>query len=126
MLCIVGLLLCVGLVLSVSRRDTASLPASYFPDRTRTLQQTSVLLDELMKLGFTIRELLESYGKVARILPDMELDELKGKLRWAQVGVVRTVLDLTNDEYWQMCQQFPPPEYRQIVDKWRALLRGKS
>jgi len=96
-LCIVGLLLCVGLVLSVSRRDTASLPASYFPDRTRTLQQTSVLLDEL-----------------------------KGKLRWAQVGVVRTVLDLTNDEYWQMCQQFPPPEYRQIVDKWRALLRGKS
>ncbi|MEE8403369.1 MAG: hypothetical protein V3R93_06415 [Candidatus Hydrothermarchaeaceae archaeon] len=103
----------------------------YFPDRNRLLQETSDLFDEIIEYEVSIRELVEAYERVEDILPAMELEDFKiikvKNRRWAQVGVVRAILDLTNDDYWQYRKEKgAPEEWILNNEKRRAKLSKKN
>lgn len=77
----------------------------YFPDREKSDENTRGLLDEIMVYGVSMRELVEAYESLKDILPAIEkkifLEEVENS-KWAQVGIVRTMLEFTNDSYWEV------------------------
>lgn len=80
----------------------------YFPDRKKGF--TSELLDEIIKFNISFADLTESFEQTKDILPFIEAEsakmhKIKGKV-WAQVGIVRAILDFTNDDYWKS-RHFP-------------------
>lgn len=97
----------------------------YFPDRIRHIGDISYLLDEIMNSNVSFRDLVEGFEKVKDILPLIEREVFKQfkdkkKARWAQGGIVREILDLTNDDYWQLRQTGLPKSVVQRKKKWRA------
>ena len=74
-----------------------------------------------------MKDIIEYYEKVKDILPDIENEEKqmfqkftkKDKL-WSQVGVLRTVLDITNERYFEeRCMPGMPDDVRKLLSKWR-------
>ena len=109
----------------------------YFPDREKSTNATSILLDEIMAQGVSIRRLVESLERVRDFLPSMERELFRGlPLRtekgfkilrgkqWAQVGIARHILDITNDDYWKYRKEIEevPKHVVQHVERWRARL----
>lgn len=101
----------------------------YFPDRKKSIGWTSDLLDEIIKLNVSFGDLVKGFEKTKDILPliddeEAELLGLRKGFRTAQVGVVRTILDLTNDEYLKTHRM--PKEVRQVRKMWRAKLSERN
>ena len=89
------------------------------PNRAKSVHQTSELLDELIEYNISLRELIETYERVKDYLPKMEKDDFGlrlGQVNYAQSGLIRTMLDLTNDEYFE---RELPVAVRERVLKWR-------
>lgn len=105
----------------------------YFPNREKHLLLTTELLDEIINFNVTMKDLVESYERTKEILTQMEAEEIEqskhvGEHIWAQVGVVRTILDLTNDNYWQS-RRVPdqlPDDVIEVTEKWRAKLSSRK
>lgn len=105
----------------------------YFPDRKKSsIEATIRALDEFMKYKIGIKELVEGYDKVKDILLTAESEELRNQKfdRWGQIGIVRMILELTNDYYWQYRKSSvhgdAPGGTRQIVEKWRNKLAERK
>lgn len=97
----------------------------YVPDRNKSIEYTRDLLDEIIEYKVSIRELVEAFERVKDILPYAEIETFeKSGRRWTQVGMVREILDLTNDSYWS--ERDLPPHYTAIVDKWRKKLSERN
>jgi ppGpp synthetase/RelA/SpoT-type nucleotidyltranferase len=99
----------------------------YFPDRAKSIKSTSELLDEIMEYGISIKDLVEGYERVRDVLPDMEkevYEKFKEGGKWAQVGVVRHILDITHDNYWRRRKDIEglPDFVIKPVEKWRDKL----
>lgn len=103
----------------------------YFPDRVKSINMTSDLLDEMMKHGISIKDLVEGYERVKENLPQMEKEIFKSfryRGRWTQAGVVRHILDITHDDYWRYrkeIEQVPDFVIKQ-VEKWREKLSKRK
>ena len=74
----------------------------YFPNRESVATDVPFLLDEILPLKLSIRDLENAYERGKEILSDLEEKSFDGRrvVRWSQTGVVRALLDLTNDAYW--------------------------
>lgn len=69
-----------------------------FPDRRKLINETLDLLDEFLRFNIGLTELKNSYEKVKEYLPLIE-EESGGRGTWYQVGIARTIMDLTNNKY---------------------------
>lgn len=101
----------------------------YFPDRKKSIEWTGELLDEIIKFDVSIGDLVKDFEKTKDILPLMEGEEaellgLRKGLKSAQVGAVRDILDLTNNEYEKNHRM--PKEVRRLRKKWRAKLSKRN
>jgi len=101
----------------------------YFPDRIKSLRGTSGLLDEIIEFNVSFAELVSGFEKVKEVLPLIEAEEFEDEevetsknKKWAQVGVVRTILELTNDRYWNKREKIVPESLIKISKKWRKKL----
>ncbi|MFC1787087.1 GTP pyrophosphokinase family protein [Halobacteriota archaeon] len=94
----------------------------YFADRQGSASLTIDLYDEILPYGITIKELVESTERVKEILPALEKEF---RATWAQVGVVRAILDITSDKYWKDRKINIPKFNIDLVEKWRnKLIKG--
>ena len=91
-----------------------------FPDRTRNLEMTSDLVDEFVKYKITLDDLKSSYDKIKKFLPEIEEEIFKEKSLmnkgWAQVGIARNIMDLTNEKYRE--ERDVPEEIKELDRKW--------
>jgi len=113
----------------------------YFTDREKSVKATADLLDEIMAHKVSMRELVESLERVRDFLPSMEREHfrdlplqtekgvkvLRGR-RWAQVGIARHILDITNDDYWKYRKEIEevPKHIVQHVERWRVKLSPRN
>ncbi|WP_158560617.1 GTP pyrophosphokinase [Paenibacillus contaminans] len=97
----------------------------HFPDRVKQTHGTIDLLDELMKYNISLEDLNESYNKVKKLIPKFEMeiflednierDVNEDEHRWYQSGIIRHILELTNDHYWEdRCEEFKDVPNSQI------------
>ena len=93
-----------------------------FPNRMKGNNETSQLLEELNELELTLTD-IESFRKdLEEILPKIEKDMVKGK--WAQVGIVRAILDLKSDKYWNnRSKDWQEGKWGKNIVKWRKELK---
>ncbi len=108
----------------------------YFPDRQKSVRGTSSLLDEVIEQGVSIKDLVEGYETIKDFLPNMEEEIFRNlrskeqskrralKIKWAQIGIVRQILDMTHDGYWQYRKEVEevPEHVVEHVENWRAKL----
>lgn len=107
----------------------------YFPKQIKaTRNWTRVLLEELVERGITIRQLVESYQKVKAFLPQIEEENFEGEKLGEimyQEGMVRLILDLTVDSYFERHSaaseldhsQRKPLPHVEIARKWRQIIK---
>ncbi|MBA7502612.1 hypothetical protein ES706_01205 [subsurface metagenome] len=99
----------------------------YFQDRNKSIGDTSNLLDEIIKFNVSIRVLVEAFERVKDILPLMEKDVFKEEGgRWTAVGIVRAILNLTNDNYWQSREKYWAFDIAEMIRKYRAKLSERN
>lgn len=92
-----------------------------FPDRTR--MEVNSLLDELNTSNITFELIDNNYKKVRDILPEVE-SEIVHEGKWAQVGIVRAILDLTDDNFWMNRPLgMKNAQWGEVIEKWRRKLR---
>lgn len=88
-----------------------------FPDRKRI--DTNTLLEELKEFGISLEE-IESYRiDTIDILPEIEEEvKLDGKLY--QIGIIRLLLDLKSDIYWEKrFDNWKDSPWGKTIQKWR-------
>ncbi|WP_180227396.1 GTP pyrophosphokinase [Bacillus cereus] len=90
-------------------------------NRLKSAEYTAELLDELLlyKISFDDLEgMLRKFS--AEEIDDIEREMRGGKKgKWAQVGLIRYLLDLTSDEYWSTRLSFKDPNAEEIRRKLR-------
>lgn len=94
-----------------------------FPEREKDISDTAELVDELTEYDITLKELIASYERVKDYLPEIESETFSFEQLfegWSQAGVVRMILDLTNENYYE--DRDMPDEYRHLDDKWREII----
>ena len=82
---------------SLNLDTLAALLDSAFPNYKNDEHETEKLLTEVKKLGFGMGELVDAI-KAQR--PHIKAIESMRKNKWAQVGVMRNALDISNDVYY--------------------------
>jgi ppGpp synthetase/RelA/SpoT-type nucleotidyltranferase len=88
-----------------------------FPSRKRT--NTSDLLEELTELGISIEEIEKYRIDTVDILPKVE-KEIKDDGGLYQIGIIRMLLDLKSDKYWENRQDYwRDSDWGKIIKKWR-------
>jgi putative GTP pyrophosphokinase len=98
-----------------------------FPNRTRDNESTAQLVDEFKKFNITLSDILTSYEIVKPYLEEIENDlfpERKPHQGWAQTGIAREIMDLTN-EYWRENRGIPE-EYVGFDRKWAKIISEKT
>ena len=100
----------------------------YFPDRSKSLEDTRNLLDEIKKFDIDLSKIRDSYEIIKPYLPKIEAEEFGGddKPHWAQAGIMRTILDIAFDNYWESRYAEMPSPFLDTSLKWRNNLRKKK
>ncbi len=74
-----------------------------FPKRIQGIDATGNLLNQMVKYNISLKDLQEAWLKIKPHFKEMEqeyLNESKSKhSKWAQAGIARFILDLTNENY---------------------------
>jgi putative GTP pyrophosphokinase len=100
----------------------------YFPDRAK--RNISSLVSEIDTLGMNLYEFNSAVKSVIQHLDEIEKEESTATneaVRWAQEGAARTVLDLTNSEYFLRHENSPiPEELLEVVKSWRKKINKVS
>jgi len=104
----------------------------HLPDREQSRAGTGRLLDDLVESQMTMRDFVDRYERVKTVLASMEQelreateDELEPMrfTGWAQAGVARAVLVLTDDEYWRTFKEdLSDDAQSKVVERWRSRL----
>jgi ppGpp synthetase/RelA/SpoT-type nucleotidyltranferase len=92
---------------------------------TRSWINISEMVSELRKFGYErLNQLDEKIKIAAPVLRDMEKEDhtLSDREMWAADGVIRSVLDLTDDKYFE--SRILPPDVRTLTVKYRRRLQG--
>jgi len=76
-----------------------------FPNRKKNLNETSELFNEMIINKISLKDLITGYNKSFTYLSEIEDEDAKvygqpGEPLWVQVGAARTILELTNDNYF--------------------------
>ncbi len=100
---------------------------SLLSDRPRSEMETGGLLEELLACGITLDMILDSYNKTRMVLPEIERaifppDAYDDK--WAQVGVIRAILELTHDTYWDERRRYMSARTGEIIRQFREQMKA--
>lgn len=98
-----------------------------FPNRKKSIDGTRSLLNELLENKIDLKTILASLEITKPYLNEIEKEIFEERLKeekdgWAQVGIVRKTLDLTNDNYYNTRYSKDstlPSHVKTRVDKWR-------
>jgi len=112
-----------------------------FSDRVRLPHLTPDLLSELIDKQVTLKDLEKGYQSVKDTLPQQERELFaagaqlplstivpvdESERRWNQLGVVRQILDVTFEPYWNSRREHLPEYVQVAVDKWRNVIASRS
>lgn len=97
------------------------------PGRVKNEASTGRLLDELIEHQISFDDLASMFKKFTKEeIKKHETEVLFSKYdepnRWAQVGLIRFLLDLTNDEYWNVRKKKIPKQHIVKIERQRKLL----
>lgn len=100
-----------------------------FPKRAKSIKETRNLLNELVKSKISLNDIIEGYEILEPYLELIEKEIFKDRLidnksGWAQVGIIRKVLDITNDVYY-FSRFSPEGHYESSVKKQTDIWRKK-
>ncbi|MCB0538469.1 MAG: (p)ppGpp synthetase [Ignavibacteriae bacterium] len=102
-----------------------------FPGRKSDIESTRDLLNELLENNLGFKEIINGYEKISSFLDDLEKETFKSKTKvkkedgWAQVGIVRNILDLTNEKYYQSRGNLP--DYvKEQKERWCKKINNKA
>lgn len=95
-----------------------------FPDRDKSIESTRELFEEMANNKIPFRSLIEGFKISREILRNVEMEGAemfgdKEDFYWAQVGAARTVLELTDDAYFNERLENPDSE---IIKRHRKKL----
>ena len=101
----------------------------YFPDRTKS-NDISSLVEEIDDLGMNLLMYNSALQSVFQYLDEIEKEESAVssiEVNWVQQGAARTVLDLTNSEYFSRhADSSIPEEILAIIESWREKINKTS
>lgn len=108
--------------------DTLQAFLDFFdPERTKHLSATSEVLGRIQKLGITFDDIKRGYDLALKHIEEIEFDIFGNRHKFAQVGVLVVILDITNNLYWnQRKKTCINNSWGQAVLKWRDKLGIKS
>jgi len=93
-----------------------------FPDRVSKNENTRGLLDDLEMYKLTLQDIENGFEKLSPFLNEIEETSFKNKSgKWAQVGVVRYILDLTDENYSK--RHRPGSEINKEQEMWKKKLK---
>lgn len=113
----------------LSSDSLIALQQRYFNDREYQDGEVPGLVAEIRSAGFDLKQFIENLERCLPILPDMEKEEsVQAEMElplWSFGGVVRTILDLTSDDYYShRGAAYPEDESSVITNKYRKTLRS--
>ncbi|CAI8991121.1 putative GTP pyrophosphokinase [Pseudomonas sp. IT-P44] len=101
----------------------------YFSDRKIEDGEMPLLLDDVRIAGFDLNQLVGSIERCLPILGDLEAEEAEffeySLPMWSFAGVIRTVLDLTSDDYFDT-RGGAYEEDDSITHRYRQLLQSRD
>jgi len=101
----------------------------YFNKRNYNDEDIPSLLEDIREAGFTLKELIENIEHAIPILNGMEVEEADcadSELpMWGFSGVIRTILDLTSDDFYHSREHTLPDYVRASRDKYRQVLNSQ-
>ncbi|MFL1804330.1 GTP pyrophosphokinase [Plesiomonas shigelloides] len=105
--------------LSLNSDSFLALMHKYFPDRSISESDISGILSEVRKYSGNLADFEKRIQKCVPVLADMEHEEFPEDdlPMWGINGVARTVLDLTNDDYW--AKRNMPEPFHSITERYR-------
>lgn len=96
-----------------------------FPERKRNEKITRTLLDELITHKINLKELDAMRQQVSEIIGEVE-EDITTPGKWAQVGIVRAILDLKSDAYWNArSEDWGKNSWGKAIRKWRSKIDKK-
>jgi len=96
-----------------------------WPNRGDSVEDASLLLDDLQTLGMTFPDIYDAYNSSQSALEGLEQDVRNawgtGFEAWSQAGILRAALDLVDDSWWSQRHRLTGvhPEYARLVERWR-------
>jgi putative GTP pyrophosphokinase len=107
---------------SINADSFLALMHKYFPERNTSDSQIPSILAELREHSGSLVDFESRIKRCISILAKMEQEENpKESLPvWGVSGVARTILDLTNDDYWQN-RELPEP-FKSVTEHYRNLI----
>jgi ppGpp synthetase/RelA/SpoT-type nucleotidyltranferase len=99
-----------------------------FPNKLKNISETTRLLDDLIKYNISLEEVNTLYDSSKKYLLQLEKEMFSdealdlNKDGWAQVGVIRFLLHLTHDYYYNSRSNNP---FSELIDKYRKILTKK-
>lgn len=108
--------------------DTLQAFLDFFdPERTKNLSATSDVLGRIQKLGITFDDIKRGYDLALKHIEEIEFDIFGRKRKFAQVGALVAILDITNNLYWdQRKKACINNSWGKAVLKWRDKLNIKN
>lgn len=106
--------------------DLLALRDKYFSDRSYNDDHIPSLLEDIRKAGLTMKTLVENIELALPILNHMEQYEAESSDNdlpmWGFAGIIRTVLDLTSDEFYYRRKKNLPDYVLDSREKYRQVL----
>ncbi|WP_051872864.1 GTP pyrophosphokinase [Flavobacterium chungangense] len=94
-----------------------------FPDRSKGNTITRRLLEELMSHNISLEAFDKMRIETKTIIPEIE-KEIVANGNWAQVGIVRAILDLKSDDYWNSRNEdWKEHNWGKVISKWREKIK---
>ncbi len=90
----------------------------HFPEKQKDIKDTIELLDEILPLEITMKDLVEGYEQVRKHLPEIEKSMSNIRNYFQQVTACRNMLDIVHEKYFEM--RGMPNEG--VVMKWRVAI----
>jgi len=101
-----------------------------FTDRPKGSKPMTELIDEFLAFHIGMKEFISSYERVNNYLPQIEEDmrEHSGQpdASWSQIGLARTIMVLTNDDFYESFKDkslLGKRGYEQVFGKWKKIIQ---
>lgn len=96
---------------------------SIFPERSKSEETTSGLVDDFLKYNIGLKEFISSYERVKDYLPQIEEEYFRKSKdrRWAQAGIARVIMSLTNNDFLE--EHYSPLDF--LIEqrkKWKKII----